>query len=236
MTKTDDLSGWSPRALPDASPMAGALVELVPLDPEAHWRPLWRAFGGAESRAVWTFMPIGPFEGEAAFREGLRWIAARPDWVPFAILDRAGGGAFGTASYMRIDPANGSAEVGCIVFGEGLRRRPGATEAMLLMAKRVFDELGYRRYEWKCDALNAPSRAAAERFGFTYEGTFRQHMVTKGRNRDTAWFAMTDGDWPAVRAGMEAWLAETSFDREGAQRTRLADAIASARAGAREPA
>ncbi len=227
-TKTEDLAGWSPCRLPGNEPMRGERVELVALDADVHWRDLWDATGGAGGRAIWTYMPIGPFDGEADFREGIAWIADRPDWVAFAILERTTGRAFGTASYMRLDPANGVGEVGCIVYGEGLRRRPGATEAMLLMAQRIFDELGYRRYEWKCDTHNLPSRAAAARLGFTYEGTFRQHMVVKRRNRDTAWFSMIDREWPAIRAGMEAWLSD--LDEDGRQRLSLSERIAAERA------
>ena len=222
-----DLGQWTPRRLPGNAPLEGRLVRCAALDPDAHWRDLWAAFGGSGSVAIWDYMPIGPFADQAAFLDGMRWIASRPDWVPFAILDSATDRAFGTASYMRIDAANGSAEVGCIVYGAGLKRQPGATEAMMLMARRIFEELGYRRYEWKCDARNTPSRRAAERLGFTYEGTFRQHMVVKGRNRDTAWFAMTDAEWPAIRTGMERWLARTNFDPEGRQRETLLGLISS---------
>ena len=201
--------------------MQGRLVRLVALDPERHWRDLWDGFGGAANAAIWDYIPIGPFEDERSFREGIAWIATRPDWIPFAILDAASGRALGTASYMRIEAANGTAEVGCIIYGEGLARRPAATEAMLLMGGRIFDDLGYRRYEWKCDALNAPSRRAALRLGFVFEGVFRQHMVVKGRNRDTAWFSITDAEWPGVRGAMERWLAVGNFDAEGWQRTPL---------------
>jgi RimJ/RimL family protein N-acetyltransferase len=207
--------------------MQGRLVRIVALDADAHWRDLWAAFGGGGGPDVWTYMPIGPFAGATAFAAGMRWIESQsPAWVPFAILDEATGRAFGTASYMRIDAANGTAEVGCIAYGAGLKRRPAGTEAMLLMARRIFDELGYRRYEWKCDADNAPSRRAAERLGFTYEGTFRQHMVVKGRNRDTAWFSITDREWPKIAAGMERWLAPENFDALGRQRQSLKDVIA----------
>jgi RimJ/RimL family protein N-acetyltransferase len=207
--------------------MEGRLVSVVALDAETHWRDLWAAFGSGSRPDVWTYMPIGPFPDAASFAAGIRWIEARsPDWVPFAILDKATGRAFGTASYMRIDTANGVAEVGCIAYGAGLKRRPAGTEAMLLMARRIFDELGYRRYEWKCDADNALSRRAAERLGFTYEGTFRQHAVVKGKNRDTAWFSITDREWPRIAAGMERWLDAANFDAAGRQRQSLRDVIA----------
>jgi RimJ/RimL family protein N-acetyltransferase len=221
------LSSWTPRPPPGAAPMEGGLVRIVAFSAEAHWRDMWEAFGSGKGPDVWTYMPIGPFPDEASFKSGMRWIECRsPAWVPFAILDRASGKAFGTASYMNIDAANGSAEVGCIAYGEVLKRRPAATEAMLLMARRIFDELGYRRYEWKCDADNAPSRRAAERLGFSYEGIFRQHMVVKGRNRDTAWFSITDREWPRIAAAMERWLAPENFDGTGRQRQSLRDVIA----------
>jgi RimJ/RimL family protein N-acetyltransferase len=222
-----DLSRWTPCDPPGDAPMEGRLVRLVALDAEAHWRELWEAFGGGKGPDVWTYMPIGPFPDEASFKAGMAWIEARrPDWVPLAILGRASGKAFGVACYMRIDAANGSAEVGCIAYGEGLKQRPAATETMLLMARRVFEELGYRRYEWKCDAENAPSRGAAERLGFSFEGIFRQHMVVKGRNRDTAWYSITDREWPSIAAGMERWLAPGNFDAAGGQRQSLRDVIA----------
>ena len=224
-----DLSRWTPREQPGNAPMQGGLVALVPLDAEAHWRDLWAAFGCDGRPDIWTYMPIGPFPDEASFAAGIRWIEGQsPDWAPFAILEPATGRAFGMASYMRIDAANGTAEVGCIAYGAGLARRPAATEAMLLMARRIFDELGYRRYEWKCDADNAPSRRAAERLGFSYEGTFRQHMVVKGRNRDTAWFSITDREWPRIAAGMDRWLAPANFDTEGRQKISLREARADA--------
>lgn len=218
---------WTPCDLPGPTPMEGRLVRLVALDAAAHGRDLWSAFGGGAGPDLWTYMPIGPFPDASSFEAGIRWIEGRkPDWVPFAILDRATGHARGTASYMRIDAQNGSAEVGCIAYGEGLKRRPAGTEAMLLMGRRIFEELGYRRYEWKCDADNGPSRRAAERFGFTYEGTFRQHMVVKGRNRDTAWFSITDREWPRIAAAMERWLAPGNFDRSGQQRQSLSEVLA----------
>lgn len=218
-----DLSGWTPRALPDRAPMPGRLVRLVGLNPEQHGADLWTAFGGAGNPSLWDYIADGPFADEAAFRDGLARIASRPDWTAFAMIDQASGRALGMASYMRVDADNGSAEVGCIVLGDGLRRRPGASEAMLLMGERIFERLGYRRYEWKCDARNHPSRRAAERLGFVYEGTFRNHMVVKGRNRDTAWFSITAAEWPAVRAALGRWLEPGNFDADGRQRRPLGD-------------
>lgn len=216
-----DLAGWRPRPPATNAPMSGRYVELVPLDPRGHADALWQAFGTRED--LWTYIPTGPFADGAELEAGLEWIAAQPGWEPFAIFDVATGEGCGTASYMRTDAENGVTEIGCIVYGERFQRSRGATEAQYLFARRVFDELGYRRYEWKCDALNEASQRAARRLGFTYEGTFRQHRVTKGRNRDTAWFSMLDDEWPAIRARFEAWLAPANFDSEGRQKKRLED-------------
>lgn len=220
------LEAWAARVPLSDAPMAGRLVRIVALDADRHGHDLWDAFGSGKGPDVWHYMPLGPFPDETSFDAGMRWLEGRrPDWLPFAILDKASGKAMGTASYMNIETANGSAEVGCIAYGAGLKRRPAGTEAMLLMARRVFEELGYRRYEWKCDADNAPSRAAANRFGFTYEGIFRQHMVVKGRNRDTAWFSITDGEWPRIAAAMERWLAPGNFDAAGRQLKSLGEML-----------
>ncbi len=216
-----DLTDWRARPPATNAPIHGRYVELVPLDPQGHSDALWEAFG---TRAeLWDYIPTGPFADKAALEAGLEWIAAQPGWEPFAIVDASTGEGCGTASYMRTDAENGVTEIGCIVYGERFQRSRGATEAQYLFARRVFDELGYRRYEWKCDALNEASKRAARRLGFTYEGTFRQHRVTKGRNRDTAWFAMLDHEWPAIRARFEAWLDPANFDDDGRQICRLED-------------
>jgi len=216
-----DLTDWRARPPATNAPMRGRYVKLAPLDPQAHRDALWQAFGTLAD--LWDYIPTGPFADEAALEAGLEWIAAQPDWEPFAIVDATTGEGCGTASYMRTDAENGVTEIGCIVYGERFQRSRGATEAQYLFARRVFDELGYRRYEWKCDALNEASKRAARRLGFTYEGTFRQHRVTKGRNRDTAWFAMLDHEWPAIRARFEAWLDPDNFDDDGRQIRRLED-------------
>ena len=147
----------------------------------------------------------------------------------FALVERAAGTAAGVASYMRIEPQHGCIEIGNIWFGAALQRTPAATEAIHLLARHAFTTLGNRRLEWKCDARNARSRAAAERFGFTFEGVFRQHMIIKGRNRDTAWYSILDGEWPEIDAGFSRWLAPENFDAQDRQRERLADLIARAR-------
>src|SRR6185312_12930639 len=159
----------------------------------------------------------------ATFQRWLEDAAADPARVFFTIIDAASGRATGVACYLRIDPPAGSIEVGHIYYSPLLQRRPAATEAMYLMMRRAFDELGYRRYEWKCDAFNAPSRAAALRLGFTFEGIFRQHMVYRGRARDSAWFSILDSEWPALKAAFEAWLRPANFDAEGQQKKGLAD-------------
>lgn len=218
---SDDLSGWQPRPPVPNAPMSGRYVDLMPLDPLAHADALWEAFGTPAH--LWDYIGIGPFADKAGFKAGLESIVMQPGLESFAIFDAATGEGCGTASYMRTDAANGCTEIGNIVYGERFQRTRGATEAQYLFARRVFDELGYRRYEWKCNALNEPSKRAAARFGFTYEGTFRQHMVVKGKNRDTAWFSMLDQEWPAIKARFEAWLDPANFDAAGRQIRRLDD-------------
>ncbi|MDR3698454.1 MAG: GNAT family protein [Candidatus Sulfopaludibacter sp.] len=209
--------------LPQRTAMAGRTVTLVPLDPEAHAESLFTKTHGPGNEQLWQYMGDGPFPDRAAFDESLRRKAASEDPLFYAILDNAGGAAMGYASYLRIEPAHRCIEVGNIVYTPRLQRTTGATEAMYLMARYVFEDLGYRRYEWKCNALNAPSRRAALRFGFTFEGIFRQHMIVKGRNRDTAWFAMLDSEWPSRKASFERWLSPENFDAAGRQKVRLSN-------------
>ena len=199
--------------------LAGRFVDLVPLE-DRHADPLFETAGGAAGRDLWTYMPDGPYPEPDAFRAAIARKAASADPLFFAILDKRGR-VVGHAALMRMQPADRAIEVGNILYGTALQRTPGATEAMALLAGYVFDTLGYRRYEWKCNDLNAPSKAAARRLGFTFEGVFRQHMIVKGRNRDTAWFSMLDGEWPARRAALAAWLAPENFDAAGRQRSRL---------------
>jgi len=196
-------------------------VTLLPLDASAHGDSLWQAVRGPEHDDLWRYLFDGPYRDREAFDAALAQKAASADPLYSAIVDRATGRAVGYASYLRIEPAHRVIEVGSILFTPLLQRTRGATEAMYLMARYVFDELGYRRYEWKCDARNEPSRRAAERFGFTFEGVFRQHMIVKGRNRDTAWYSMLDSEWGERKAAFERWLAEENFDGEGRQRTPL---------------
>jgi RimJ/RimL family protein N-acetyltransferase len=201
--------------------MDGRRGRIVPLDAERHLDDLFAAMGGPEHAHLWTYMFDGPFADRAEFAEALRKRQTSDDPLFFAIEDKATSRAVGIASYMRIEPGHRVIEVGGIVFSPALQRQAGATEAMYLMARHVFEDLNYRRYEWKCDALNAPSRRAALRLGFTFEGIFRQHMIVKRRNRDTAWFAMLDSDWPARKAEFEAWLAADNFDAHGQQKRSL---------------
>ena len=170
---------------------------------------------------MWTYLPRGPYASLDEYRSFAEAACRADDPLVHTILDNATGEAVGTASYMRIEPTVGVIEIGSITYSPRLQRRPAATEAMYLMMRRVFDELGYRRYEWKCNALNAPSRAAAERYGFRFEGIFRQADVVKGRNRDTAWFSITDREWPRIKAAFERWLDPGNFDDAGRQRVSL---------------
>ena len=216
----------APACRPERRAIVGRFVRLEPLDADGHGPSLWRNVQGAD--AVWDYLFDGPYGTETDFAAALAAKAASADPLFWAIVDAASGEAVGYATLMRHDPAHLSIEVGNILFTPALQRRPGATEAMALLAAYAFDGLGYRRYEWKCNALNAPSRAAAERLGFTFEGVFRQHMVVKGRNRDTAWYSMVDREWPAARRAFQLWLSPDNFDDTGRQRHALAELRAAA--------
>ena len=210
-----------PARRPERTPLSGRFVRVVPLDAEHHSDNLFAGMGGTRQASLWTYMFDGPFGDRAAFADALKKRQATDDPLFFTIVDADSNRAIGIASYMRIEPAHCVIEVGGIVFSPDLQRKPGATEAMYLMARHVFEGLGYRRYEWKCDALNAPSRRAALRLGFTFEGIFRQHMIIKGRSRDTAWYSMVDSEWPARRTTFETWLAPDNFDSSGMQKQSL---------------
>lgn len=222
------LPDWSTRPRPPRAPLEGRHCRLVPLDAAAHADALYATYSAAPDTRGWTYLGDEMPEGAEIYRARLTTQQASEDPLFHTILDPANGDALGIASYLRIDPGNGVIEVGHLHFGPRLQRAPAATEAMALMMARAFDELGYRRYEWKCDSLNAPSRAAALRLGFTFEGIFRNAVVVKGRSRDTAWFSITDAEWPRVRAGFAAWLDPANFDAEGRQRRGLADLRAAA--------
>ncbi|MBX9591734.1 MAG: GNAT family N-acetyltransferase [Hyphomonadaceae bacterium] len=225
------LPHWAPRPAPPRTVMEGRFCRLEPLDPARHARDLYAASELDAEGRNWTYLFVGPFAAFESYRAWLDEVAKADDPLFHAIVDRKTGKAVGVATFMRIDPPNGVIEVGNINYSPLLQRTPAATEAMFLMMGRVFDELGYRRYEWKCDTLNAPSRAAALRLGFRYEGLFRQAVVYKGRNRDTAWFSIIDGEWPALKRAYEQWLAPENFDAAGRQRRKLTELVAAARGG-----
>jgi RimJ/RimL family protein N-acetyltransferase len=210
-----------PANRPEKITLNGRYVRLEPLNQARHAEALWHGLGGVANEKVWLYMPDGPFAGRVAFDSHMEAKAQSEDPLFFAIVDCASQAAIGRATLMRMDPPNRVIEVGGIVYTPALQRSRGATEAMYLFAKYVFEDLGYRRYEWKCNALNEPSRRAAQRLGFTFEGIFRQHMIIKGRNRDTAWFSMLDSEWPARKRAFERWLEESNFDADGKQKSRL---------------
>ncbi len=212
------LTDASTRAHPPRSPMEGRYCRLEPLSPD-HAPGLYAAFREDRTGTLWTYMPHGPFDSPDAYVDWVKAVAGHDDPLFFSVLVKDE--PLGVASYLRIDRVAQSLETGWITFAPRLQRTAAATEAHVLMMARAFDELGYRRYEWKCDALNAASRQAAERLGFTYEGTFRQATHYKGRNRDTAWFSVIDSEWPALKTRFAAWLDPANFDTDGRQRERL---------------
>ena len=218
------LPHWTARLRPPRSAMEGPFCIVEPVDPARHAAELHAANSLDREGRNWTYLPYGPFDRLEDYRAFLeRELGEDP--MRHAIIERRSGRALGVASFMRIDPGAGVIEVGGINYAPPLQRTPAATEAMYLMMRRVFDELGYRRYEWKCDALNAPSRAAAQRLGFQYEGMFRQAAVYKARNRDTCWFSILDSEWPALKTAFERWLDPANFDAQGRQRLNLASCI-----------
>jgi RimJ/RimL family protein N-acetyltransferase len=220
MTQRPDDSG--PARLPSRIVLAGQYVFLAPLDPAVHGDALWSGTAGADNGDLWTYLADGPFPDRNSFIAALHDKAAAGDRVYFAIADAVSGLALGYAALMRIDVANRVIEVGSILYTRALQRTRGGTEAMYLLAQHVFEDLGYRRYEWKCNALNGKSRQAALRLGFTFEGIFRQHMIVKGLNRDTAWYSIIDSEWPARKAGFQEWLTSENFDASARQKRRLA--------------
>ena len=216
-----DLSTWTPRERPTRKVMEGRYVRLEPLDAARHGDGLYEATAtpDGEERFRWLYDEVPG--SRADFQSWLDKAAATEDPLHFAVIDRASDRISGRQTFMRMDPANGVVEIGNILWNPPVARSPAATEAQFLFARHVFDDLGYRRYEWKCNNSNAPSKRAAERFGFQFEGVFRKHLIVKGRNRDTAWFAMVDDDWPLVRQAFEEWLDPANFDSEGRQKRRL---------------
>jgi RimJ/RimL family protein N-acetyltransferase len=216
---------WQPARRPGREPLRGRHILLRPVD-AADAEALYEvSHPPAGDPAIWTYLYDGPYENVAAMRAWLERAHASTDPLFFALAPRPDERPAGIASYLRAVPEHGVIEIGHIWFGTPMQRTTAATEAIYLLAAHAFDHLGYRRLEWKCNALNAPSRRAAERFGFTFEGIFRHHQVQKGRNRDTAWYAITDADWPPIRAGFQAWLDPANFDADGRQRRPLGDLI-----------
>jgi RimJ/RimL family protein N-acetyltransferase len=212
----------APRRAPRRAPLEGDAVRLEPLDPVRHAADLFRAGrDGGAARSLWTHMPYGPFDDDRSFGEWLQACAAFDDPLFFAVRQKPAGRAAGMASYLNIRPSDGVLEVGHVWFSPALQRTRAATEAVYLLIREAFDELGCRRLEWKCDALNAASRAAALRLGFRFEGIFYRHMIVKGRNRDTAWYSILDDEWPRLRDGFDRWLAADNFGEAGRQRLPL---------------
>jgi RimJ/RimL family protein N-acetyltransferase len=222
---------WTPARVPERAGLEGELVRLEPVDPAHHGPALFESSHGEAAAGLWDYLPNGPFATHADFTAWLEACATSEDPLFFTIVDTATGRPEGMCSYLRITPGQGVIEIGHIWFSPALQRTRQATEAIYLLARHVFDDLGYRRLEWKCNALNEPSRRAAERLGFTFEGVFRQHMVVKGRNRDTAWYAMLDGDWPVAGRAFREWLSAGNVDEDGRQRRSLAAVRASIAAG-----
>jgi len=221
------LPGWKGVERPPRTAISGRYCRVEPIDPVRHAEDLYRANALDPSKRNFTYLSIGPFDTFDDYREWMTSASRSVDPLFHAIIDLATGKSVGIASYMRIDPANGVVEVGHLNYSPLLQRKPAATEAMYLMMKRAF-ELGYRRYEWKCDSQNAASRTAAQRLGFSYEGVFRQASIYKDRNRDTAWYAMIDSEWPALDTAFKRWLDPANFDAQGIQRLRLSDLTAPA--------
>jgi len=219
-----DLSFWRACAPPQLPSVTGRFIRIEPFDAEAHGAGLFAAIGGGANDDLWRYIPFPAPESTEQMSAILTLMAQSPqqEWRTHILVEPQTNEVLGMASYMRIRPEHGSAEIGCIVFSKKLQRTPAATEAMYLMAKHLFDDLGYRRYEWKCNNENAASKGAAERLGFSFEGIFRNDMVVKGQNRDTAWYSIIDLEWPNVKAAFEAWLVPENFDDDGGQHCALA--------------
>jgi RimJ/RimL family protein N-acetyltransferase len=221
----DAVENWGPAQSPSRQAMVGTYCRVEPIDLERHAAELFEAFEKDQENRIWTYLPCGPFTGVARFRDWMAGACFGDDPLFHTIIDTATNRAVGFASFLRIEPAVGVIEVGFINYSPELQRTPAATEVMYLMMRRVFSELGYRRYEWKCDALNEPSRRAAERLGFRFEGIFRQATMYKGRNRDTAWYSILDCEWPTLDQAFSAWLSSDNFDSTGQQKTSLGNQI-----------
>lgn len=236
MQETNDLGqpigfpvpDFKPAPLPPRSAMEGRTCRVEPLDVEKHAADLFEANGTATDSRYWTYLPYGPFDTLDQYRAWIEGNCLGEDPLFHAVIDLETGKAVGVASYLRINPGAASIEVGHIHFSPKMQKSVLATECMYLMMARVFDELGYRRYEWKCNNLNEGSKSAARRLGFTYEGVFRQMLVVKGRNRDSAWFSLLDREWPAVKQAFQTWLSPDNFDADGRQKQSLSSLTAAA--------
>jgi RimJ/RimL family protein N-acetyltransferase len=213
--------GWNERQRPPRTAMKGRFCSVLPLEPERHAANLYAANSEDKEGRMWTYLAYGPFSSFEAYLAKMNESWLKKDWHIHAIIDERSGLATGLASYMRIEPEAGSIEVGAVMYSPRLQRIAAGTEAMYLMMRRAFDELGYRRYEWRCNAFNEASVNAAKRLGFQFEGVLRQERVVKGRNRDTAWFSIIDREWPQIKAAFETWLGFDNFDSEGRQRQSL---------------
>lgn len=212
-----DLPGWTARERPGNVTLEGRFCRLEPLSASKHGRSLYEAYGLAEDPRDWTYMFAGPFDSDSLFNQYVTVAQESQDPKHYAVIDAATGKAVGTLSLMRIDPANGVIEVGNVMFSPLLKQKAASTEAQFLLMQYALDVLKYRRYEWKCDSLNAPSRKTAQRLGFSFEGIFRQAVVYKGRSRDTAWYSIIDSEWPAIREAFLQWLSTSNFDHRGHQ-------------------
>nr|WP_210328513.1 GNAT family protein [Mesorhizobium amorphae] len=220
---SDSLENWQPRPRPERKVLEGRTVRLEPLSAAKHGDGLYEASSVPDVGGRFAWLPDYPPETRAEFQPWLDKVEASEDPLFFTVIDKASGKVAGRQTLMRIDPAYGVIEIGNIYWGPIISRKPAATEAQFLFMKYIFDELGYRRYEWKCNNRNEPSKRAADRFGFKFEGIFRQHLVVKGENRDTAWYSIIDKEWPDLRRAYEAWLDPANFDAEGQQKRRLED-------------
>jgi RimJ/RimL family protein N-acetyltransferase len=220
-----EIKNWKGALAPQRISISGRLCRIEPLDVQSHLDDLDKAFSLDPDGKLWTYMATGPFESKASFGTWLAKVSQTEDPLFHAIIDKLTGKAIGMAAYMRINPTAGSIEIGSISFSPALQKTALATEAMFLFMQRAFEELNYRRYEWKCDSLNAASIKAALRLGFSYEGEFRQALVYKGRNRNTRWFSILDSEWPYVKQGFVDWLEPANFDEHGQQLQKLQDFI-----------
>ena len=218
-----DLKSWTPRPRPERETLEGRYARLEPLDAARHGDGLFEASTVADADARFRYLFDVPPENRDGFQPWLEKVEASQDPLFFVVIDKASNNVAGRQTLMRIDATHGVVEIGNIYWGPLISRKPAATEAQFLFMAYVFDQLGYRRYEWKCNNANEPSKRAAERFGFTSEGVFRQHMVVKGENRDTAWYSILDREWPALKSAYEQWLDPDNFDADGGQKRRLED-------------